>query len=69
MKAVYIGSGDAGGHGLSVQPGGQFGVLDLDGGWINGGFMVMEPELVTGSCRNSFFPTTASPSAPPGRGM
>ena len=42
-----------------VQPGGRFGVLDLegqtvtgfrekakeDGGWINGGFMVMEPEL------------------------
>lgn len=43
-----------------VQPGGRFGVLDLDetgetvngfrekakedGGWINGGFMVMEPE-------------------------
>ncbi len=44
-----------------VQPGGRFGVLDLDeegtavsgfrekakedGGWINGGFMVMEPEI------------------------
>ena len=44
-----------------VQPGGRFGVLDLDGsgrtvvgfrekakedgGWINGGFMVMEPEM------------------------
>ena len=44
-----------------VQPGGRFGVLDLDeagttvsgfrekakedGGWINGGFMVMEPEV------------------------
>ena len=42
-----------------IQPGGRFGVLDLegqtvtgfrekakeDGGWINGGFMVMEPEL------------------------
>ncbi len=41
-----------------IQPGGRFGVLDLegetvtgfrekareDGGWINGGFMVMEPE-------------------------
>ena len=45
-----------------VQPGGRFGVLDLDetqstvigfrekakedGGWINGGFMVMEPEIL-----------------------
>ena len=43
-----------------VQPGGRFGVLDLegqtvtgfrekakeDGGWINGGFMVMNPEVV-----------------------
>ena len=42
----------------AIQPGGRFGVLDLDGdtvagfrekaredgGWINGGFMVMEPE-------------------------
>ena len=44
-----------------IQPGGRFGVLDLDGsgmtvvgfrekakedgGWINGGFMVMEPEV------------------------
>ena len=44
-----------------VQPGGRFGVLDLDGsgqavigfrekakedgGWINGGFMVMDPEI------------------------
>ena len=42
-----------------VQPGGRFGVLDLDGatvtgfrekaredgGWINGGFMAMEPEV------------------------
>lgn len=42
-----------------IQPGGRFGVLDLDGqtvtgfrekakvdgGWINGGFMVMEPEM------------------------
>lgn len=42
-----------------VQPGGRFGVLDLegqmvtgfrekakeDGGWINGGFMVMEPDV------------------------
>lgn len=42
-----------------VQPGGRFGALDLDGenivgfrekaqedgGWINGGFMVMEPEV------------------------
>jgi len=42
-----------------VQPGGRFGVLDLngqtvvgfrekakeDGGWINGGFMVLEPEI------------------------
>ena len=41
-----------------IQPGGRFGVLDLegqtvtgfrekakeDGGWVNGGFMVMEPE-------------------------
>ena len=44
-----------------TQPGGRFGVLDLegqtvtgfrekakeDGGWINGGFMVMEPEIFT----------------------
>lgn len=45
----------------AVQPGGRFGVLDIDestntirgfaekskedGGWINGGFMVMEPEI------------------------
>jgi glucose-1-phosphate cytidylyltransferase len=43
----------------AVQPGGRFGVLDIegnnitafkekakeDGGWINGGFMVAEPEL------------------------
>jgi glucose-1-phosphate cytidylyltransferase len=43
----------------AIQPGGRFGVLDLDGdtvaafkekaveggGWINGGFMVVEPEL------------------------
>lgn len=43
----------------AVQPGGRFGVLDLDGetvtgfrekaredgGWINGGFMVMEPSV------------------------
>ena len=44
-----------------IQPGGRFGVLDLgpsgtdiigfrekakeDGGWINGGFMVMQPEV------------------------
>ena len=42
-----------------IQPGGRFGVLDIagrtvtgfrekakeDGGWINGGFMVMEPEV------------------------
>lgn len=42
-----------------IQPGGRYGVLDLsgecvtgfrekareDGGWINGGFMVMEPEI------------------------
>ena len=42
-----------------IQPGGRFGVLDLegqtvtgfrekakeDGGWINGGFMVMNPEV------------------------
>ena len=42
-----------------IQPGGRFGVLDIndttvtafkekakeDGGWINGGFMVVEPEL------------------------
>ena len=44
-----------------IQPGGRFGVLDLDrtgetitgfrekakedGGWINGGFMVMEPQI------------------------
>lgn len=42
-----------------IQPGGRFGVLDLDGqtvtgfrekvkedgGWINGGFMVMEPDI------------------------
>jgi len=43
----------------AIQPGGRFGVLDLEGsnvigfrekakedsGWINGGFMVMEPEV------------------------
>lgn len=45
----------------AIQPGGRFGVLDLDGdgqrvtgfrekakedgGWVNGGFMVMEPEI------------------------
>ena len=45
----------------AIQPGGRFGVLDLDaegtkiigfrekakedGGWINGGFMVMSPEI------------------------
>lgn len=44
----------------AIQPGGRFGVLDLsennsvnkfaekakeDGGWINGGFMVLEPEI------------------------
>lgn len=43
----------------AVQPGGRFGVLDIDqqkitsfqekvkedGGWINGGFMVIEPEI------------------------
>jgi glucose-1-phosphate cytidylyltransferase len=45
----------------AIQPGGRFGVLDIndrdgtitgfhekareDGGWINGGFMVMEPEI------------------------
>lgn len=44
----------------AVQPGGRFGVLDInndnsvhsfkekskeDGGWINGGFMVLEPEI------------------------
>ena len=45
----------------AIQPGGRFGVLDIDedggmvtgfrekaredGGWINGGFMVMEPEV------------------------
>lgn len=42
-----------------IQPGGRFGVLDLegqtvvgfrekakeDGGWINGGFMVLEPDI------------------------
>lgn len=45
-----------------VQPGGRFGVLDIhkgdkittfaekkieDGGWVNGGFMVVEPEVLT----------------------
>ena len=45
----------------AVQPGGRFGVLDIDGnsevqrftekakedgGWINGGFMVLEPEVL-----------------------
>ena len=44
-----------------IQPGGRFGVLDVDGqtvtgfrekakedgGWINGGFMVLEPEVFT----------------------
>jgi glucose-1-phosphate cytidylyltransferase len=45
----------------AIQPGGRFGVLDIndrdgtitgfhekakeDGGWVNGGFMVMEPEI------------------------
>lgn len=44
----------------AIQPGGRFGVLDLaedcaikkftekskqDGGWVNGGFMVLEPEV------------------------
>ena len=44
----------------AIQPGGRFGVLDIDeeltikkfsekskedGGWINGGFMVVEPEV------------------------
>ena len=44
----------------AIQPGGRFGVLDVDehnsikrftekakedGGWINGGFMVLEPEI------------------------
>ena len=44
----------------AIQPGGRFGVLEIDGqmqvnkfaeksredgGWINGGFMVMEPEV------------------------
>ena len=49
-----------------VQPGGRYGVLDLDetgaavsgfrekakedGGWINGGFMVMEPEVFDYLC-------------------
>ena len=45
----------------AIQPGGRFGVLDInnlnhinsfvekakeDGGWINGGFMVLEPEIL-----------------------
>jgi glucose-1-phosphate cytidylyltransferase len=45
----------------AIQPGGRFGVLDIedenaisrfkekskdDGGWINGGFMVLEPEIM-----------------------
>ena len=41
----------------AVQPGGRFGVLDIDvlqfsekakedGGWINAGFMVLEPEVI-----------------------
>lgn len=45
----------------AIQPGGRFGVLDIkensqinnfrektkeDGGWINGGFMVLEPEII-----------------------
>ena len=45
----------------AIQPGGRFGVLDLDkdnnikrfaekmkedGGWINGGFMVLQPEVI-----------------------
>lgn len=44
----------------AIQPGGRFGMLDIygdrivgfreksqeDGGWINGGFMVMEPEIM-----------------------
>ena len=45
----------------AIQPGGRFGVLDIDdnqrvnrfaekakedGGWINGGFMVLEPEVI-----------------------
>jgi len=45
----------------AIQPGGRFGVLDIDetqtirrftekakedGGWINGGFMILEPEVI-----------------------
>lgn len=45
----------------AIQPGGRFGVLDIqegnkvsrfkekskeDGGWINGGFMILEPEII-----------------------
>jgi glucose-1-phosphate cytidylyltransferase len=46
----------------AIQPGGRFGVLDIaddsnritkfvekakeDGGWVNGGFMVVEPEII-----------------------
>lgn len=45
----------------SIQPGGRFGILDIDesenvenfkekskedGGWINGGFMVLEPKII-----------------------
>jgi glucose-1-phosphate cytidylyltransferase len=45
----------------AIQPGGRFGMLDInesgsienfiekskeDGGWINGGFMVLEPEII-----------------------
>ena len=45
----------------AIQPGGRFGTLDIDdssiirhfaekrkedGGWINGGYMVLEPEIL-----------------------
>jgi glucose-1-phosphate cytidylyltransferase len=59
---ALIGQHDASGHTVTltaIQPGGRFGVLDIEdgavtafrekaveeGGWVNGGFMVAEPEL------------------------
>lgn len=55
---------------MAIQPGGRFGVLDIDeeqsvqrfaekakedGGWINGGFMVLEPEVFSYIAGDSTF--------------